>query len=190
MAVDFFFNPPTHSLPSLMALRLFRWGDIPHSDVAEVIAREEQYLSFHRFVLDHAKHTKAGCVGSPPYEHAIGLSVRAGAVKAALLVAASIAEGALRSHAEKRGYRLNSNPNKRTFGNVLNAWKTSRGRPKRDVRHIWTELQNLRDTRNNVHLFKAASDPSADFEQVLKDEAALLSGALKVVDEMATLKSP
>lgn len=190
MAVDFYFNPATFSIPALGPLRDFRWNNIPHPDVAEVIAREEQYLCFHRFVLKNVKHTRAGRLAAPPYEYGLGLSVRAGAIKAALLVSASIAEAALRSHGERRGYRLHSDPHRRTFGNVLNAWRTSRRRPKRDVRHIWSELQNLRDTRNNVHLFKAAGDPTTDFENVLADERRLIGGALTVVDELALLVSP
>ncbi len=189
MAVDFFFDPPTYSIPSLSGLRS-RWANIPNPDVAEMIAREEQYLLFHRFVLDHAKFTKVGELHSKPYVYSLGLSVRAGAIKAAILVCASIAEAALRAHAEKREYKFPSEPTKRTFGRVISAWKSSRGKPRPDVRVVWKEILKLRDARNNIHLFKAASDPSADFKHVLDDEPGLLESGLKVVEHLSMLKSP
>ncbi len=187
MSVDFYFNPHTHSIPSRAGLKA-QWKKIPNADVLEAIATEAQYLNFHLFILKSAKHTRADCLTSKPYEYKLGLSVRAGAIKAALLLCASIAEAALRAHAEKRGYKLAKDPKKRMFGNVLNAWK-SQGRPRPDVASIWDELIRLKDVRNNVHLFKAAFDPDSNFRHVLKEERALISELTTVLNHLKGLES-
>ena len=188
MSVDFYFNPPTHSIPSRAGLKA-QWSNVPNPDVIEAIATEAQYLDFHLFVLKSSKHTRVGCLISKPYEYRLGLSVRAGAIKAALLLCASIAEAVLRAHAEKRGYKLAKNPKGRMFGNVLNSWK-SHGKPRKDIAAIWDELNRLKNVRNNVHLFKAAFDQAAKFKQVLIEEKALMPESTKVLDHLKGLVSP
>lgn len=113
-----------------------------------MIAREEQYLLFHRFVLDHAKFTKAGKLDSKPYVYSLGLSVRAGAIKAAILVYASIAEAALRAHAEKRGYKLPSNPTwlYATTGHSVNSTEVSQINAYREwARKVLLEISYMID---------------------------------------------
>lgn len=188
MAVDFYFNPHSHSIPSLAGLRV-HWSNVPNDDVVEAIATEAQYLDFHMYVLKSTKHTKHGCLTAPPYEYQLGLSVRAGAIKAALLLTASIAEAVLRAHAEKRSYPLAKDTKRRTFGNVLNAWKAG-GKPRKDIAAIWSDLERLRDVRNNVHLFKSAYDPSASFVQVLVEEKSLMGATNKIIDHLQKLVSP
>ena len=116
------------------------------------------------------------------------MSVGAGAVKAALLVSASIIEAVLRVVAEARGYDLPNNPKHRTFGAVLRAWKENDGSPKPDIASHWDLLEELCEIRNDVHLFKAAGDPNAKFDAVLSQEQALLPNVLKAIDALAELK--
>jgi hypothetical protein len=188
MSVDFYYNPSTHSIPSRAGLKV-QWSNVPNPDVIEAIATEAQYLDFHIFVLKNSKHTRVGCLKSKPYEYQLGLSVRAGSIKAALLLCASIAEAVLRAHAEKRKYKLAKNLKARMFGNVLNSWK-SHGKPRKDIAEIWDELNRLKNVRNNVHLFKAAYDPAANFQQVLLKEKTLMSDSRKVLDHLKGLVSP
>lgn len=189
MAVDFYFYPPSFSIPRLYVLHNTKWARIPNEKIRDKIAQEDQYLAFHRFILKSTRSTKVGHFANPPYRYRLDLSVRAGAVKALLLLCASIAEATLRAHAEARGYQLAKDPYKRTFGNVLGAWKTNRG-PRPDVAAIADDLDHLRDVRNNIHLFKAANDPCADFDEVLKKEYGLVSRAEAVVEHLSKMASP
>ncbi|MDD5366307.1 MAG: hypothetical protein PHR30_13290 [Gallionellaceae bacterium] len=103
MAADFFFQTPTFEIQPLKPVAVFRWQRLKNPAVQYAIAAEEQYLHFHLHMLNNLRHTEAGKLANPPYAYELGLSVRAGAVKAAILVAASIIEAALRTHAELRG---------------------------------------------------------------------------------------
>ncbi len=187
MAVDFFFDPPTCNLPSLGVLRDFFWEHMP-SEVADVLSQEYQYLKFHSHMLDSVHFTAEGKVGEKPWKKPLGLSVRAGAIKAALLVAASISEAVLRVVAEARGYPLPANPRHRTFGKVIEAWESVNGNTGADVAHLWDTVKELKDVRNNVHLFKAAGDAAANFQAILGQENDLLPRVIKAVDELAKLK--
>jgi hypothetical protein len=189
MTADFFFDPPTFNIPTLGKLRK-KWINIENTNVREVVACEDQFLQFHLFSLEAIKHTGEGSLGKrDDYVLPLGLSVRGGAVKAALLICASITEAVLRYHAEKRGYKLHSNLRKRTFGNVIAAWETN-DIPNTDVASIWPDVKSLRDIRNNIHLFKAAGDPTATFENIILEEKNLLNSALAVVTHLAGLASP
>lgn len=190
MPVDFFFDPPSYSIPKIGVLADFKWEHVPDREIAKVVAAEEQYLGFHLYMLGSLRFTEPGRVASPPYAYPLGLSVRAGAVKAAVLLAASICEAVLRSHAEKRDYALNPDPKKRTFGNVLGAWKDAAGAPYPDVAPIWEILQELHAVRNNIHLYKAAGDPEAQWAKVLEDEEEILQGSRQAIEHLATLRSP
>ncbi len=128
-------------------------------------------------------------ISNPPYAKQIGLSVRAGAVKSCILMCGSIAEASLRAHAEKRQYKLHARPNMRTFGNILLAWKSG-GNPRPEIASICSDLDYIRDTRNNIHLFKAASDPNSNFKQVLGSEQQLLGRVNGILSTLQQIQSP
>jgi hypothetical protein len=184
MASDFFFDPPTLEIHQLMPVAAFKWQRLQNVDVQYAIAAEEQYLQFHLFLLSNLRHTQVGRLADPPYRYELGLSVRAGAVKAAVLVAASIVEAALRSIAETRGYPLNADPRRRTFGNVIRAWEVN-GVPRADVAAIWANVRALHEVRNFVHLHHAANTAQAAWETVLNSERALLDGAIAAIQHVA-----
>ena len=188
MPSDFFFAQPTFNIPPLKAAALSRWQHLQAPDVQYVIAAEEQYLSFHLHMLSSLRHTQVGQIACPPYAYELGLSVRAGAVKAAVLVAASILEAALRALAEKRGYPLNKDPRRRTFGNVIKAWEVE-DNPRPDVASVWSQVLAVYEVRNYVHLHKAAGagDGDAGWKGVLAGEEALLAGARKAIDHVAQI---
>jgi hypothetical protein len=186
MAADFYFRDPTFTIQSLKAVAAFKWQHVPDEDVRYSIAAEEQYLNFHLYMLENLRHTKAGNLASPPYEYELGLSVRAGAVKAAVLMAASIIEAALRSLAEARGYPLNPELRRRTFGNVIKAWEQN-GNPRPDVEDIWPAVKAMHEVRNFVHLHKTAKDIDAEWENILQSEKALLSGALEAIERVSKI---
>ena len=188
MAADFFFNAPTYQVQSLKPVAVFKWSHLKNPEVQYSIAAEEQYLDFHLYMLNNLRHTEAGKLAHPPYVYELGLSVRAGAVKAAILVAASVIEAALRAHAELRGYSLNKDPRRRTFGNVIRAWEDA-GAPHPDVAAIWAHVQAMHEVRNFVHLHKAAGTADAAWGNVLAEERALLEGALNAIEHVAKIES-
>jgi hypothetical protein len=188
MAADFFFHNPTFEIQHLKTVAVFKWQRLKNPEVQYAIAAEEQYLQFHLYMLSNLRHTQAGKISQPPYAYELGLSVRAGAVKAAILVAASIVEAALRTLAEMRGYPLNKDPRKRTFGNVIGAWEDA-GAPRSDVATIWPNVKAMHEARNFVHLHKAACDTEAAWDNVLKEERALLDGALSAIEHVAKIEA-
>lgn len=188
MAADFFFSNPTFEIQPLMTTAVFRWQRLNNPDVQYAIAAEEQYLNFHLYMLGNLRHTRAGHLANPPYVYELGLSVRAGAVKAAVLMSASILEAALRSIAEARGYALNKDPRRRTFGNVLSAWEAD-GKPRQDVAAVWSEIRSVHQARNFVHLHKAAAESDAAWAIVLASEEVLLNGALKAINHVARIEA-
>lgn len=188
MAVDFLLDPATFAIPTMGTLRQ-AWQHIPNDRIRDAIAQEHQYLQFHQYLLESLRYTKCGHAADPPYKNQVNYTVRAGAIKAAILLAGSIAEAALRAHAEKRGYSLHNNLRKRTFGNVLAAWKSG-GNPRSDVNAIWPDLETLQDTRNNIHLFKAANDAKAKYSQVLADEAVFFGKVATIMNALQQLQSP
>jgi len=112
--LDFLLEPAEYEVRAIGELRR-EWRNVPDRGALNLIAVEAQYLEFHRYLLESLRH----CSGNGGDAIRIGLSVRAGALKSPILLSASIAEAALRSHAERRGYPLPNNPRRRTFGRVL-----------------------------------------------------------------------
>lgn len=167
---------------------MFKWKHLKNPEVQYAIAAEEQYLQFHLYMLENLRHTEAGKIAAPTYVYELGLSVRAGAVKAAVLVAASIVEAALRALAELRGYALNKDPRRRTFGNVIAAWEDG-GAPRSEVAAIWPKVKSLHEVRNFVHLHKAAGAAEAAWECVLRDESALLQAALAAIEHVSGVEA-
>lgn len=186
MASDFFFANPTFSIQSLQPLAGIKWKHIGDPEVQYAIALEEQYLGFHLYMLNNLRHTKAGHITQPPYVAELGLSVRAGAVKAAVLIAASILEAALRALAEARNYPLKADPRRRTFGNVIGAWEQD-GAPRAEVAAIWHHIKAIHEVRNFVHLHKAANSSDAEWGMVLESEQTLLQGALCAIEHVAKI---
>lgn len=188
MAADFYFLNPTFTIQSLKPVAAFKWQHLPDEDIKYSIAAEEQYLNFHLYMLENLRHTEAGQLANPPYVYELGLSVRAAAVKAAVLIAASIIEAALRALAEAKNYPLNEEPRRRTFGNVIRAWEQN-GAPRPEVADIWPAVKAMHEVRNFVHLHKAAKDGNAAWENMLKSEQALLTGALHAIDLVSQIKT-
>lgn len=188
MAADFFFLNPTFEIQPLKAVAVFKWQHLKQPDVQYAIAAEEQYLNFHLYMLQNLRHTAAGQLATKPYSYELGLSVRAGAIKAAVLIAASIIEAALRTLAEARGYPLKKDPKRRTFGTVIQAWQ-DQGTPRPEFAPIWPVVKALHETRNFVHLHNAANSENASWDQVLKNEQGLLEGALNAINHLSTIEA-
>jgi|SRR6185312_6058350 len=184
MAFDLIVEPATCDIPSVADLET-QWANVPNVDVRKVIAREHQYLRLQALLLDRMYYTAAGGAADPQYKNPVDYTLRAGAIKATILIAASICEAALRSHGEKRGLPLNANPRRRTFGNILSAWSGQA-----DVSAIYADLEAIKDFRNNVHLFVTVTSADADYMAVLKNEQAMLDKARNAIAEIMKLKSP
>jgi hypothetical protein len=187
VARDFYYHPPTCAILSLGELRL-EWEHVKDLKVRHVIAVETQYIAFHRFVLRNTRHVEEGAkmAGGLP----ISRSVRAGALKALMFMAAAVCEAVLRYHAERRGYKLPTNPKHRTYGKVLDVWKDASGNPHPELAGIWSVLTSLRKHRNNVHLFSAAADAQAEFEYINGAETKILDGIDLCFPKLQALTSP
>lgn len=179
----FFFAPDQYRAPTIADLRL-EWRNIPTAEARNVIAVENQYLDFHRYLLIGIRHQSFA--GSQPIP--LGLSLRAGSLKAASLICASIAEAALRAHAEVRGYPLPQKSCQRTFGRVLRAWQDKRARPIADIASVWNELQRLHSGRNNVHLYRAV-EKGSDFYDILAAEEISLAEGERILAHLKGLRS-
>lgn len=182
MPRKFFFEPETHEIPPLHLLRS-DWKNIPDIGARQAIAIEFQYLRFQAIVLKNVRHAQPGTIEGFP----LGLSVRAGALKSAILLVGSIAEAALRAHAEKRGIKLSEVPEKRTFGHVLYAWKNdSKHFP--SIQEIWDDLKTLHADRNNIHLYETI-DKEDDFFEILRREEGIGRCIVKVLNFLRELES-
>ena len=181
MPRKFSLNPDQYDTPSIDAMR-YEWRNIPDFQARNVIAVESQYLAFHHYLLDSLRHQALDATDAIP----IGLSVRAGALKTATLLCASIAEAALRAHAEARNYNLPPDLRKRTFGMVLRAWQLPGNVPHADVAPIWDQLQRLHSGRNTVHLY-AAIQAAGSFYDILQGENQSLTEAEAVLVHLRNL---
>lgn len=177
----FSFSPDQYDSPLIGALR-HEWRNIPDAQARNVIAVESQYLAFHHYLLNSLRHQALDGGDAIP----IGLSVRAGALKTATLLCASIAEAALRAHAEARNYNLPADLRRRTFGRVLGAWQLPGNIPQPDVAPIWDQLQRLHSGRNTVHLYAAIQD-GGNFYDILQAESQSLAEAESVLAHLRNL---
>jgi hypothetical protein len=163
-----------------------RWGNIPDVTVRRYMAQEHQFLIFHEKLCGGLRSRPNRSGGRSKEAKPLDLTLRAGFVKAGILICASICEAALRAHAERRGYHGLKKEHQRTFGTVLEAWKPH----KQEIIQIWDDLQRLKELRNNVHLFKAARDPNADFRNLNKEEERLRRRTKEVLDALMAIMSP
>ncbi|MFO0904270.1 MAG: hypothetical protein U0939_14805 [Pirellulales bacterium] len=185
MPFDLVLNPATVKVPQVRTIEKW-WGNVPDVTVRKYMAREHQYLLLHEAVLSSIHYTYPNWMKQkPPKMEPLDYTLRAGFVKAAVLIYASLCEAALRAHAEKRGYTLPANARHRTFGKVIAAWN---GQP--EVATVWTDLGDLRDMRNNIHLFVAAGNPKADYKNIIAQEATMLGTANTVLGELMKITSP
>jgi hypothetical protein len=184
MPRHFSLNPAEYQIPAIDELR-WEWRNVPDADARNVIAVEAQYLEFHRYLLESLRHRDV----AGGYPIPLGLSVRAGALKTATLVCASIAEAALRAHAERRGYQLPPNARHRTFGKVLGAWQLPDETPRAEVAAVWPQLQSLHSGRNNIHLYGAVEN-GGSFYDVLQSEVQSLANSDQVLAALKALVSP
>ncbi|WP_323878521.1 hypothetical protein [Aeromonas caviae] len=188
MSFDLYFAPATFEVPSLSAMKVFRWGGMPHR-LAYFISLEEQSLRFNIQVLDRARHTDAGSFpNNIRYGFPLKAPLRSAFVKSIVLQAASIVEAVLRALAEQRGYKLHKKPSCRTMGNILNAWcEDDRITPKPDISLHWDLIKEIHDIRNNVHLFKAAEDPHGDSCSILEAEERIVPQIEPLLSALAAL---
>lgn len=185
MSFDLIHNPTTVKVPQVRTIENW-WCNVPDATVKKYMAREHQYLLLHESILNSIHYTYSNWMKQkPPRMEPLNYTLRAGFVKAAVLIYASLCEAALRSHAEKRGYSLPKNPRHRTFGRVIAEWS---GQP--EVAVIWNDLGHLRDMRNNIHLFAAAGNANADYRSIIAQETTMLATANTVLDELMKITSP
>lgn len=180
---QFHLEPNAFSIPSLRDVAK-EWSSIPDPRIRGMIAVEYQYLVFHRYLLASLHFTWYAGYGLT-IEGKLDHSIRAGAIKAPVLVSASIVEAALRAHAEKRCLDLPKNERHRTFGAVIDAWEKS---CIDELQEAWNDIKLLKDHRNTVHLYKAAEERK-DFREALAAEERLLGAAEHAIAAVKRLRS-
>lgn len=162
---------------------LFKWDHLD-IDVSHQLGFEEQYLEFHRYLLENLRSVPAEYPNREPWP--LGLSLRAGAVKAYVVLASSIVEGALASWGKELGIcRKPEQLMKLPLGGLLKSWAPD-GSPRSEVEPIWKELNLLLEYRNFIHLGKSATDENAYWKNVLERESELLAAADKAIDYLST----
>ena len=182
---QYYFNPDSCQIPRLKDLDA-QWQSIPDSKIKSMIVVENQYLEFQLFLL--ASLCFIWNNGTSTVRGYVDHSLRAGAVKAGILLYASIVEAALRAHVEKRGYPLPANERHRTFGKVLESWEAS---GTKELNGAWADIKQIQEHRNTIHLYKAAADPNTDdFRDILARETNLLEAGSRAMKAVQQLKSP
>lgn len=184
MPRSFLFDPDLFDVPPIVKF-IFTWENIPDSAACNAIAVEHQYLEFHRYMLGAIRHADPK---DPVNSIPLGLSVRAGMIKAAISLYASIAEAALRAHAEKRGIKLHPNKTRRTFGAVIYAWEADSVHFS-TIQPIWDDLVALLESRNMIHLFKSI-ETNRDFQDIIQGEEPVLNSGEKVLSVLQKIRSP
>ena len=157
---------------SVAGVSVFRWGGLD-TDIAHQIGFEEQYLKFHRYLLENLQSVPEE---NPHYTpRPMALSLRAGAVKAYVVFACSIIEGVLANWGKNLG--VTDKPEKlaqKPFGALLKAWCVEEGQPRDEIAPIWGELNLLLEYRNFVHLGRAVASDNAYWQNILDREKELL----------------
>jgi hypothetical protein len=173
----FLFEQPEYTIPSIANLKS-DWANIADTTIRKFIATENQYLTFHRHMILGQLKFKKSETDTPSN---LILSVRAGAIKSAILMGVSIIEAALRFHFEANG----GNGNGAGLGKILRLWP-EQGLPRLAC---WSNINVLRDFRNNIHLYKAA-ETDAEWATVIAEETSLLDKLDVIFTELQALKSP
>lgn len=173
---------PDFEIPSSGGL-IFRWAGLD-MEIANQLAFEEQYLRFHKHLLENLQSVPSE---SPDFNPSpLSLSIRAGAIKSYIIFATSLLEGALAALGERRGFaREPGSLYKKTFGGLLTIWKDGEI-PKHEVAPIWAQLQLLKEYRNFIHLGNAAANEKAYWQQILDRENELLVAVDVSIEHMVT----
>jgi hypothetical protein len=141
-------------------------------------------------LVERIRFTAEGCCQKPTWSKPLSLSVRGGAIKAAILLTASISEAVLRHHAERRKYPLPQNPKHRTFGKAIKAWIDRNDQPRSEVAAIWRELNAINRHRKHIHLHDAASDADSGFNHVLRVETRIFRIIDSVLEALRGIVTP
>lgn len=167
----FSLRQPRYEIPPAVCF-VFRWAGLP-IEIAQQLAFEEQYLQFQKYLLLNLQSVLQEKPNWVPMS--LSLSLRAGAVKAYVVFAASIVEGALAAWGEKIGLAGQGQLLSKPLGAVLRAWEADDGQPRAEISPIWAQLQLIKTYRNFVHMGRAAADAEAYWVNILAQEVALLS---------------
>ena len=166
----FSLRQPRYEIPPAVGF-VFRWAGLP-MEIAQQLAFEEQYLQFQKYLLQNLQSVPQENPNWVPMS--LSLSIRAGAVKAYVVFAASIVEGALAAWGERIGVAGQGQLLSKPLGAVLRAWELDDGQPREEIAAVWPQLQLIKTYRNFVHMGRAAAEADAYWANLLAQEAALL----------------
>jgi hypothetical protein len=167
---------PDFEIPHMGNL-MWGWSGL-ETGVATQLAFEEQYLKFHRYLLDNLQSTPTEYPDWSP--RALPLSLRGGAIKAYVVFACSMIEGALAAWGAQIGLERKSELFKHPLGALLKAWQES-GTLRNEIAPIWKQLELLKNHRNFIHLGREASDPDAYWKNIVDKESELITAVDEVV---------
>jgi len=159
------------------------WPNLHDAELRAHVAVEEHYLTFHRRLLGSLQANMGLEQGFQP----IDWSLRAGMIRASVILFGSIAEAVLLDHAAARQMQ---HPRKGrvtlagrwTLGTLTNVWATA-GSAEYD--QIRADVESLRDMRNNIHLSRAVADRHR-WQDVIAAEEALVEAGDRVIAALRT----
>jgi len=170
MVTNFSLVPKDFVIPSLKNLRR-EWQNITDKAFQETIVREYQYFKFLVYVLNSLHYTSE-IVKNP---RKISFDLRASFIKSAIISASCIMEAVLLFHAQKRNYKdLHKNEEKRTFGNIINAWKKDSNGSKEIGGQNLELLEVFLNVRNHIHISKSAKNEHVTKKLGEKEQSYLI----------------
>ncbi len=180
MPRSFSFLNPNYEPPNAMAMRVFGWQNMTNREVAEQISFQQQLLYFLEYQLDNLVHSDPLQPDRRPMP--LGLSLRAGVVKAYALAAASIIEGALSELGSLRGHDAEM-LHRKPLGGVLTYF--SQHMP-HEIAEITDDLQVVKRYRDYVHLGRAAQNAETSYwENVLANERNIRDAVDRVISHLS-----
>lgn len=191
MTTEYFFEPQRIDIPSRENLRTV-WNGILDIPSREILIKEHQFLIFQLGLLDKLKF-KSTDLNNNITDGPIFDGLRVGAIRAALMVTASITEEALLCHAISRRYKFEKQENgndKQMLGEVAYVWKNQNWP---DLgKKIGGKIHWLMDIRNHVHLRKIIENGDRQdkfYLSIERNESKYIARANTIIEALTMLRS-
>jgi hypothetical protein len=168
------------------------WKHISDKTIRKIVSYEVQSYEFQKALLDRL-HTRIKRPDGRYTYQPLDFTLRAGHVKAIIASGVSIIEAVLREYGEQKGYISKVRTTRQTLGKILNKWLDSGHMedtpvPKEYIKPIFSILDDLWKTRNDIHLFKTISSPEQYYKDVINRSASNLTSLEAAIVYLKTKK--